>query len=97
MAGVFRARLPSLLIHIHGAVFSCWILLFIGQTSLIATKRVDWHRRLGLFGFGLACAMVLIGLCASTQVLNRPPALGESPRGPRAFFVVPLSDMLVLG
>jgi hypothetical protein len=95
MAGVFRARLPSLLIHIHGAVFSCWVLLFIGQISLVAAKRVDLHRKLGLFGFGLACMMVLIGLCASTQVLNRLPALGESPRGPRAFYVVPLSDMLV--
>lgn len=26
-AGIFRAPLPSTIIHVHGAVFSCWILL----------------------------------------------------------------------
>jgi hypothetical protein len=35
LAGVFRAPLPSLLVHIHGAVFSCWILLRITQVSLV--------------------------------------------------------------
>ncbi len=33
LAGVFRAHLPNLLIHIHGAVFSSWILLLITQTG----------------------------------------------------------------
>ncbi len=95
LAGVFRARLPSWLIHLHGAVFSCWIVLLIVQTSLVAAGKVAWHRRLGVLGFGLACAMVILGVLASLQVLARPPALGQSPRGPRAFFVVPISDMLV--
>jgi len=27
LAGVFRAPLPNVLIHIHGAVFASWILL----------------------------------------------------------------------
>jgi hypothetical protein len=26
LAGVFRAPLPNLLVHVHGAVFSLWIL-----------------------------------------------------------------------
>jgi len=47
LAGVFRAPLPNLLVHIHGAVFSAWILLLIAQTSLVASGRVDLHRRLG--------------------------------------------------
>jgi hypothetical protein len=36
LAGVFEASLPNLLVHIHGVVFSCWILLLIVQTSLVA-------------------------------------------------------------
>jgi hypothetical protein len=28
-AGVFHAPLPSLIIHVHGAAFSCWILLLV--------------------------------------------------------------------
>src|SRR3979411_1735862 len=61
LAGVFRAPLPSLIIHIHGAVFSSWILLLIAQTALVTAGRVDIHRRLGLLGFGLACLMVTPG------------------------------------
>lgn len=97
LAGIFRAPLPSFLIHLHGAVFSSWILLFIAQTSLVTAGRTGWHRRLGVLGFCLACAMIVVGLLASMQVLARPPALGESPRGPRAFFAVPISDLLVFG
>jgi hypothetical protein len=51
-AGIFRAPLPSTIIHVHGAVFSCWILLLITQTSLVSAGRVDVHRRLGCRGFG---------------------------------------------
>jgi len=67
LAGVFRAPLPNLLVHIHGAVFSLWILLLIAQTSFIARGRVDVHRRMGLFGFGLACLMVILGLMTATD------------------------------
>jgi hypothetical protein len=41
LAGVFHAPLPSLIIHLHGAAFSCWILLLVTQTSLVAAGRVD--------------------------------------------------------
>jgi hypothetical protein len=60
-AGIFRAPLPSRIIHVHGAVFSCWILLLITQTSLVSAGRVDVHRRLGIAGFVLACLMVVVG------------------------------------
>jgi hypothetical protein len=48
LAGVFHAPLPSLIIHLHGTVFSCWILLLVAQTSLVSAGRVDIHRRLEL-------------------------------------------------
>lgn len=95
LAGVFRAPLPNLLIHIHGAVFSLWILLLIAQTSLIASGRVDVHRRVGLFGFGLACLMVILGLMAATDSLARHFVPGESGVGVKAFYAVPIADMLV--
>ncbi|MHB8677930.1 MAG: hypothetical protein ACYDCE_15915, partial [Candidatus Acidiferrales bacterium] len=43
LAGVFRAPLPSILVHIHGAAFTCWILLLVAQTSLVSAGRVDIH------------------------------------------------------
>ncbi|HEX5475859.1 MAG TPA: hypothetical protein VFX12_14460 [Vicinamibacterales bacterium] len=39
-----------LLIHVHGLVFSLWLLLFLGQTILVARRRMGWHRRLGVVG-----------------------------------------------
>jgi hypothetical protein len=95
LAGGFRAPLPNQIIHIHGAVFSCWILLLFAQTSLVAAGRVDLHRRLGMLGFGLACLVVILGLLASTDSLARNFVAGESGVGARAFYAIPLADMLV--
>src|SRR5215472_17164008 len=74
MAGIFRAPLPSPIIHIHGAAFSGWILLLITQTSLTSAGRVDIHRRLGLVGFCLASVMVILGVLAATDRLARASA-----------------------
>src|SRR5579859_8113746 len=92
LAGVFRAPLPNLLIHIHGAAFTCWILLLVTQTSLVTAGRVDIHRRLGIAGFLLACAMVVLGLMAATNALARgvPPIMD-----PKTFYAVPMLDMLL--
>jgi hypothetical protein len=38
LAGIFRAPLPSLVVHIHGAVFSSWILFLIAQISLVSCR-----------------------------------------------------------
>jgi hypothetical protein len=90
-AGLFKAPLPNLLIHIHGAVFTCWILLLIVQTSLVAAGRVDVHRRLGLLGFGLASLMVVL---AATDFQVRHFTTGDLGVRIRAFYAVPLIAML---
>jgi hypothetical protein len=93
LAGVFHAPLPSRIIHVHGAVFSCWILLVLTQTSLVSASRVDIHRRLGIVGFFLACLMVIVGVLAATDSLGRA---GGPPGGdPKFFYIIPLTDMLV--
>src|SRR6202171_2005409 len=95
LAGVFHARLPSLIIHLHGAAFSCWILLLVTQTSLVSAGRVDIHRRLGIAGFLLACLMVILGVLAATDSLVREA--GPPGGDPRFFYIVPLTDMLLFG
>src|SRR6266481_4031371 len=100
LAGVFTARLPNWLIHLHGAAFTSWILLLITQTSLVAANRVDVHRKLGLAGFGLACLMVVLGISASTDSLRRSFGAGVTAAGamdPRTFYIIPLTDMLIFG
>ena len=77
LAGVYRAPLPSLIIHLHGAAFSIWILLFVTQTALISARRLEWHRRLGTVTFAWACLMVILGLLAAADALAR----GAGPPG----------------
>ena len=92
-AGVFRAPLPSTIIHIHGAVFSCWILLLVTQTSLVSAQRVDIHRKLGLAGFGLACLMPVLGWWAATDRLAHGVIAGRLDA--YSFYIVPMTDMVI--
>jgi len=93
MAGMVAAPLPNKLIHIHGAAFTLWMALLIVQTGLISAHRVKWHMKFGLFGFGLAVVMVVLGCTAAVDALHR----GRGPLGldPVTFFVVPISSMLL--
>lgn len=92
-AGVFNAPLPSRIIHVHGALFSCWILLLIAQNSLVFAGRVDIHRKLGLVGFVMACLMVVVGWAAATDRLVR----GTAPPGLDTYFfyITPMTDILI--
>jgi len=99
LAGVFKGPpLPNVLVHIHGAVFTLWILLLFVQISLVSAGRMSVHRRLGMAGFGLACLVVVLGVLVATEnlVKNYP----STPSGQvefRAFYAVTLSDMLMFG
>jgi len=95
LAGLFGAPLPSLTIHLHGAAFSCWILLLVTQTSLVAAGRVNIHRRLGIAGFLLACLMVILGVLAATDSLGR--GIGPSGLDAKFFYIIPMTDMLIFG
>lgn len=93
LAGVFNAPLPNRIIHVHGALFSCWMLLLIVQNSLAWAGRVDIHKKLGLFGFVLACLMFIVGWTAATDRLAR----GTAPPGIDTYFfyIVPMTDMVI--
>ncbi len=91
LAGIFHAPLPSLVVHLHGGAFSCWILLLVTQTSLVAAGRVDIHRRLGIAGFLLACLMVILGVLTATDALARANGL---PGDAKFFYIIPMGDML---
>lgn len=79
-------------IHAHGLLFSAWVLLFIVQTSLVATRRVAVHRRLGIAGAALAAAMVVVGMRTAISAAQQ----GVAPPGidPLAFLVIPIFDMV---
>ena len=85
LAGLFRAPLPNLLVHVHGAVFTLWILLFITQTSLVAAGRVDLHRRLGILGVVVACLLVVLGVLVATESMVNESRPAPPERDSEAF------------
>ena len=86
------APLPPL-VHLHGLVFTGWILLFVTQTVLVAGRRIDLHRRLGLVGAVLAALLVVIGLTTAIVSARRNFAAGN--QGALTFLAIPFGDMLV--
>ena len=90
---VFPAPTPALpslspLIHLHGMLFTGWVLLFLLQVRLIATRRAGLHRRIGAAGGALAAVMLVVGVLTSIDAVSRKIA----PFGmdPRRFLIVPL-------
>jgi hypothetical protein len=82
------------LLHLHGLIFTSWVVLFIVQTTLVAAKRVNTHRRLGIAGGVIASLMIIVGV--TTAIIRA--SQGATPPGgppPEVFLVVPLGDMLV--
>ena len=80
-----------LAVHIHAAVYVSWLSLLTAQTFLIGSGRLALHRRLGMFGAGLAALVVLTGLAATYVVLNLNL---ETPRADPAFISTLLVDVL---
>jgi hypothetical protein len=55
-----RPPFPVVL-HLHALLMGSFLLLLLGQTTLMATGRCEYHRRLGIAAFALAPAIVLVG------------------------------------
>jgi hypothetical protein len=91
------AALPALtpLYQLHGALFTAWIALFVAQTTLVAGRRPDIHRALGVAGAVLAAVIFVVGVAVSVETLRRN---GGPPGGdPRKFFAIPMGDIIVFG
>jgi hypothetical protein len=51
----------SALATAHGIVYLAWLLLFLAQTTLVATRRISLHRQLGTAIVFLAPVMIVLG------------------------------------
>lgn len=92
--GVSGQPILSPLMHVHGLVFTSWIVLFLIQTRLVAGRRLALHRRLGYGAAVLAAAMIVLGVGAAVDAARR----GAAPPGgppPLVFMIIPLADMVI--
>ena len=87
-------RRPVLL-WLHGAAFSAWVVFFILQSGLVRIRKVSWHRVLGWFGAALAAVMVVLG-CVVSVVMFRFDALVLKQPDP-SFLSVTFWDMFAFG
>jgi hypothetical protein len=96
LRGAVFAHLPSLLVHLHGAVFSSWIFLFVIQSSLVSAGNVRLHRKLGVLGAVIAGLMVILGVLAPFGTLRRgailPPIFT-----PASFLIGNVIGIIVFG
>ena len=90
---VTGAAVLTPLAQLHGAIFTLWVALFVMQTSLIASRRIAVHRRMGVAGVVLAAVMSVIGLMTAFAAARR----GSAPPGLDAvtFLVVPVFDIVL--
>ena len=84
--------LPTLF-HVHGLLFTSWMVLLVVQTGLVATRRTPVHRRLGVAGGVLAFAMTVAAM-AMTMDLARRSAGAPNDIG-LAFTIVPFFTVIV--
>jgi hypothetical protein len=83
------------LLWIHGAAFSGWVIFFILQSALVRVRKVSVHRTLGWFGAVLGATMVTLGAVVAV-VMGRFDAL-QLHLGNPAFLSVSFFDMLAFG
>lgn len=79
----FLSDLPpmTILVHVHGALFTIWMGLFIAQMKLVAAHRIDLHRRLGIASANFAVLLVIVGVLTviARTITNRVSPTGLSP------------------
>jgi hypothetical protein len=85
-------------VHVHGAVFSGWMLLLVAQVVLAGRRRIDLHRALGRVGIGYGALVFVMGSVVTFVAPAHKVASGVWTRDQAAsFLILPIGDMLLFG
>jgi hypothetical protein len=82
------------LLHLHGAVFTSWVVFFLIQNVLVAANRTRIHRRLGFVGAIIAVLLVIVGVLTAIIRTKQNVAL-TGDTASLTFLAIPLGDMLL--
>jgi hypothetical protein len=94
---LLHAAVPRpMILWLHAATFSGWVLFYIFQSALVRTRNVKVHRTLGWFGAALGAVMVPLGV-ATTVVMSRFRAHVLHDPVVSVFMIIPIYDMVVFG
>lgn len=106
LAGFSNTYVPKLvtgepalppIIHLHAAVFTAWLAVFVAQTTLVLTGRTAMHRRLGVAGVLLAALMLIVGVATAIVVarLGHRGIPGVEFADPEGFLLLNLGAAVV--
>jgi hypothetical protein len=88
----------SLVMHLHGAVFTGWMALLLLQVGLAATGRVSTHRRVGNFGIWYGALVLVLGIVATFAAPVMHVRAGDWTMDRAAgFLILPIGDMILFG
>lgn len=94
---LFHAKpAKPLLLWMHGAAFSTWMVFFIAQSALVRVRKVSVHRTLGWFGAALAALMVGLGFAVAVYMSRWDIVVLHQKDVPQ-FLSIPFFDMAVFG
>ena len=79
------------LLHVHGAAFTVWMLIFVTQAALIATNRRALHRQLGYAAAFFAAVIIVLGLVVAFSAERE--GHGNPLLDPEQVFLVALGDI----
>ena len=83
-----------LILHIHALSFTLWLILLAAQIMLLRSRRVAYHRRLGLAGAALIPVLVLSGFFS--EVYSQRFYLAHPPDS-QAFFILSIFYVTAFG
>ena len=81
------------ILYVHATVFSSWLVFFVLQSTLVRSRKVQWHRRLGLFGVALGTLIPMVGV-STAVVMGRFNTVSLHATDAESSLVVPLFDMV---
>ena len=82
---------------VHGIAGTAWLLLFATQIALVASRRVAWHRRLGLVVAAVSIVFIASGVAVTSNLERSHGAEPLTWRAPHLFTnVAPLLSFALL-
>jgi hypothetical protein len=81
-------------LHVHGAAMTAWFLLLLVQTALIATRRRELHRQLGVAG--VCVAVVIVALNPLVVVWSVPHLMADNGSTQLTALIV-VADLILVG
>ncbi len=87
-----------LVMHVHGAIFTGWMLLLFLQVGLASSGRVRAHRRVGTFGIWYGALVWVMGVIATFAAPIIHVRAGEwTVDQAGGFLIFPIGDMILFG